>query len=59
VSSEVGAPCDTFAFPNGNYGPALAQHALRCGARTVMTTEPSWRTAVALWRLPRIQLSEN
>jgi peptidoglycan/xylan/chitin deacetylase (PgdA/CDA1 family) len=57
VSSELGAPCDTFAFPNGNYTGELAQHALNCGARTVMTTEPMWADRrSALWRLPRIQL---
>src|SRR6185503_7152710 len=57
VSSELGAPCDTFAFPNGNYSPELAQHAMDCGARTVMTTEPMWtERGCPLWRLPRIQL---
>ena len=57
VSSELGAPCKTFAFPNGNYSPELAQHALQCGASTVMTTEPVWAEShSALWRLPRIQL---
>jgi hypothetical protein len=57
VSSELEAPCSTFAFPNGNYTPPLAQHALRCGASTVMTTEPNWTdNRSALWRLPRIQL---
>ena len=57
VSSELGVPCDTFAFPNGNHDAELAKHALHCGARTVMTTEPMWTDArSALWRLPRIQL---
>ncbi|HXI70972.1 MAG TPA: polysaccharide deacetylase family protein [Verrucomicrobiae bacterium] len=57
VSSELGAPCRTFAFPNGNYTEELAQHATRCGATTVMTTEPMWlERDVALWRLPRIQI---
>ena len=57
VTLEIGASCHTFAFPNGNYTTELTQHALRCGASTVMTTEPLWadKTA-ALWRLPRIQL---
>jgi len=57
VSSQLGAPCTTFAFPNGNYTTELAQHALRCGARTVMTTDPTWVDPhSAVWRLPRIQL---
>ncbi len=57
VSQELGAPCATFAFPNGNYDVALAEHARRCGARTVMTTEPTWaEERASLWRLPRIQL---
>jgi len=57
VSSELGVRCDSFAFPNGNYNAGLAQHALRCGARTAMTTEPMWTDQQsALWRLPRIQL---
>jgi peptidoglycan/xylan/chitin deacetylase (PgdA/CDA1 family) len=57
VSAEIGSPCTSFAFPNGNYTAELAQHALRCGVTTVMTTEPTWvdRT-FPLWRLPRVQL---
>ncbi len=57
VSLELGAPCNTFAFPNGNYNAELIQHALRCGASTVMTTDPTWVDERAfLWRLPRVQL---
>lgn len=57
VSLEMGAPCRTLAFPNGNYSPELAQYALGCGATTVMTTEPMWADHLsACWRLPRIQL---
>jgi len=54
---QVGTPCRTFAFPNGNYTAALAQHALKCGVRTVMTTEPMWADRrFPIWRLPRVQL---
>jgi len=57
VSAELGVPCDTFAFPNGNHNEELAKHALRCGATTVMTTEPMWTECGSpLWRLPRVQL---
>lgn len=57
VTREVGAPCTTFAFPNGNYTARLSHYAQRCGATTVMTTEPTWADArSSLWRLPRIQL---
>lgn len=57
VSSELGSRCDAFAFPNGNYDAELTQHAVRCGAAHVMTTEPMWTDARAsLARLPRIQL---
>lgn len=57
VSAETGAPCVSFAFPNGNYTPELARHAIDCGARTVMTTEPTWADGRSpLWRLPRVQL---
>jgi peptidoglycan/xylan/chitin deacetylase (PgdA/CDA1 family) len=57
VSAETGAPCTTFAWPNGNYDAELAQHALRCGATTLMTTEPMWvNPRASLHRLPRIQL---
>jgi len=57
VSEALGAPCKTFAFPNGNYTEALARHAQACGAETVMTTDPQWVGAhTQLWRLPRIQL---
>lgn len=57
VSSELGARCKTFAFPNGNYTFELARHASHCGAVTVMTTEPMWVDhESSRWRLPRIQL---
>jgi peptidoglycan/xylan/chitin deacetylase (PgdA/CDA1 family) len=57
VGEEIGAPCESFAFPNGNYTPELAQHAIRCSAKMVMTTEPTWVDATfPLWRLPRVQL---
>ena len=57
ISRELGAPCRTFAFPNGNYTPRLAQHALACGVASVMTTEPTWvDTGTPLWRLPRVGL---
>ena len=57
VSQEIGAPCTTFAFPDGSYSMELTQHALRCGATTIMTTEPMWADQNAsLRRLPRIQL---
>ena len=60
VSEEIGEPCASFAFPNGNYTAELAQHALRCGAKTVMTTEPTWvDQSFAQWRLPRLQIFGN
>jgi peptidoglycan/xylan/chitin deacetylase (PgdA/CDA1 family) len=60
VSAETGAPCRTFAFPNGNHTVVLARHARRCGAASVMTTDPMWVGGVAApWRLPRIQLFGN
>jgi peptidoglycan/xylan/chitin deacetylase (PgdA/CDA1 family) len=58
VREAIGAPCSSFAFPNGNYTEELAQHAIRCGAKMVMTTEPTWADkSFALWRLPRLQFS--
>ena len=57
VTAELGRPFSSFAFPNGNYTPRLAHHALRHGAHTVMTTEPVWAGERSeSWRLPRIQL---
>jgi peptidoglycan/xylan/chitin deacetylase (PgdA/CDA1 family) len=57
VGRELGGSCRTFAFPNGNYDEELAQHAVACGAATVMTTDPAWvRHRTPLWRLPRVQL---
>jgi peptidoglycan/xylan/chitin deacetylase (PgdA/CDA1 family) len=56
VSEELDAPCSSFAFPNGNYTAELAQHAIRCGVKVVMTTEPTWADEKSsLWRLPRLQ----
>jgi peptidoglycan/xylan/chitin deacetylase (PgdA/CDA1 family) len=56
VRKEIGAPCSSFAFPNGNYTAELAQHAIHCGVEMVMTTEPTWADeSFALWRLPRLQ----
>jgi peptidoglycan/xylan/chitin deacetylase (PgdA/CDA1 family) len=57
VSRELGEPCRSFAFPNGNYDAALSRHAAACGATTVMTTDPTWVDGrTPLWCLPRIQL---
>jgi peptidoglycan/xylan/chitin deacetylase (PgdA/CDA1 family) len=57
VSTRIGIPCRTFAFPNGNYTARLARHALQCGVLTVMTTEPVWADRqFPQWRLPRVQL---
>lgn len=57
VSRELGVPCRTFAFPNGNYTERLVRHAVACGAETVMTTEPMWVDGHARpWQLPRVQL---
>lgn len=57
VTQELGRPCRTFAFPNGNYTAELAHHAHACGARLVFTAEPTWADErFPLWRLPRIQL---
>jgi peptidoglycan/xylan/chitin deacetylase (PgdA/CDA1 family) len=56
VREEIDAPCASFAFPNGNYTAELAQHAIRCGVKMVMTTEPTWADeGFPLWRLPRLQ----
>lgn len=57
VSSQIGVPCATYAFPNGNYTARLACHALHAGAQTVMTTEPMWADRrFPPWSLPRLQL---
>lgn len=57
VRAEMGAPCPAFAFPNGNYTPERALHAMRSGAGVVLTTEPVWvDDTFPLWRLPRVQL---
>lgn len=56
VSEETGEQCPSFAFPNGNYTAELAQHAIRCGVNSVMTTEPTWMDQTfPLWRVPRLQ----
>jgi peptidoglycan/xylan/chitin deacetylase (PgdA/CDA1 family) len=58
VSSEIGTPCKSFAFPNGNYTARLARRALEVGAQTVMTTDPMWADkSFPPWRLPRVSLS--
>jgi peptidoglycan/xylan/chitin deacetylase (PgdA/CDA1 family) len=57
VSAQIGSPCQSFAFPNGNYTARLGRHALACGVSTVMTTEPVWADdRFPSWRLPRVQL---
>ncbi|MFI5360993.1 MAG: polysaccharide deacetylase family protein [Elusimicrobiota bacterium] len=57
VTAETGEQCSSFAFPNGNYTAELAKHAMACGVRMVLTTEPMWADGgFPLWRLPRVQL---
>ncbi len=58
VSAEIGSPCKSFAFPNGNYTARLARKAMEAGAQTVMTTDPMWAdNGFPPWRLPRVSLS--
>ena len=60
VTQQIGKPCTTFGFPNGNYTAELAEHAIQCGVQTVMNTHPTWvRTDTPFWRLPRVQLDEQ
>jgi peptidoglycan/xylan/chitin deacetylase (PgdA/CDA1 family) len=61
VTRMIGKPCDTFAFPNGNFSESLVAVARSAGARTVLTTEPTWvtRPRCASGLLPRIQLHEK
>jgi peptidoglycan/xylan/chitin deacetylase (PgdA/CDA1 family) len=60
VSEELGAPCASFAFPNGNYTEELARYAAGCGVRTVMTTDPTWvGRGTQPWSLPRVQLDAS
>jgi hypothetical protein len=57
VGEELGAPCASFAFPNGNHSDELARFALGCGVRTVMTADPTWLgEGEEFWRLPRVQI---
>ena len=57
VTSELGAECASFAFPNGNHTSRLALHALEARVKTVMTTVPVWAGGRHQpWRVPRIQL---
>lgn len=57
VGMQIGTPCVTYAFPNGNHTASLARYAYERGINTVMTTRPTWvnRSSPA-WRLPRVQL---
>lgn len=60
ITAELGAPCRTFAFPNGNHTRALRRFAVECGATTVMTTDPGWvGRSTPLCRLPRVQLYQS
>jgi peptidoglycan/xylan/chitin deacetylase (PgdA/CDA1 family) len=57
VTAETGSVCSAFAFPNGNHTAELAEHAMKAGARIVVTTDPAWvKTHDQLCRLPRIQI---
>jgi peptidoglycan/xylan/chitin deacetylase (PgdA/CDA1 family) len=57
VSAQLGTPCRSFAFPNGNFTPRLALQALETGVTTVMTTLPVWADGRHQpWRVPRVQL---
>jgi peptidoglycan/xylan/chitin deacetylase (PgdA/CDA1 family) len=57
VREQIGGPCVSFAFPNGNHTADLARYAMDRGAETVMTTDPTWVGATdEPWRLPRVQI---
>lgn len=60
IKKHTGITCTSFTFPNGNYTDELALYAQKCGAKTVMTTDPKWvHHQCPLWRLPRIFLAER
>lgn len=57
VREELGAPCPSFAFPNGNFNSQLVRMAAETGAETIMTTVPRWvERCTSQSVLPRIQL---
>ncbi len=60
VSSALGSPCQTFAFPYGSCTNELARYAQSCGVTSVMTTVPIWLSKnTSPWYLPRVQLFEQ
>lgn len=58
LGKQLGRPCLSFAFPNGNFTPRLIEVAQSAGAQFIVTTEPVWvpRGRAMPAPLPRIQL---
>ena len=57
---RTGRPCTSFAYPNGNYSPAIRDAVERAGYRYAFTTRPGhWTAGSDPLAVPRINISEN
>lgn len=60
IERELQAPCDSFAYPNGNVTGEIAQMVNAEGITLAVTTSPGvWTSETDRLRIPRINISED
>lgn len=60
LTTRLGTPCRSFAFPNGNWTPELASTAKDAGADVILTTDPTWVGPANTGPvLPRVYMKES
>ena len=62
ITAQLGNPPESFAYPNGNWNPSLAESVRKAGYRCAVTTESPWKIpaeANPMFAVPRKNLCES
>jgi peptidoglycan/xylan/chitin deacetylase (PgdA/CDA1 family) len=60
IESELGADCDTFAYPNGNWSPETREIVAEAGFELAVTTRRgAWMKGSDRLTIPRSNISED
>lgn len=60
IEGRLGGECDLFAYPNGDWSPAIREQVEAVGYRFAFTTRPgAWTRRTEALLIPRINVSEN
>jgi peptidoglycan/xylan/chitin deacetylase (PgdA/CDA1 family) len=60
LESRLGSECDLFAYPNGDWSPAIREQLAECGFRRAFTTErKAWLPETDLLSIPRAHIQQE